>query len=328
MDLRDVANDVLGNLQLMDGNLDRITISGGGDPSCYPEFEDLMDLLGSMGGVPIHIGYTSGKGFDDPALADRMVEQGLSEVSFTIFSVNPELRREWMGDQTPEASLAVLGKLCQKIDVYAAALVIPPGVNDGEELERTCKWLEDRGGAKGLILMRFANREEQGLILKNGPVVKGQRVQTVSAFRDMVTDINERYNLRINGTPPLWDPTLGSPFAILNEPDLLEKLPRVKKRASLISGAIAARYVQEVLDACGNQSWVASPKKEIACLITRDDLKEIDLSTLEKVVIIPGRSFVHEKEAADILSADGGVRRTIIRGGLTPSPPMRRPPWA
>lgn len=60
---------------------------------------------------------------------------------------------------------------------------------------------------------------------------------------------------------------------------------------------------------------MASPKKEIACLITRDDLKEIDLSTLEKVVIIPGRSFVHEKEAADILSADGGVRRTIIRGG-------------
>lgn len=259
MDLRDVANDVLGNLQLMDGNLDRITISGGGDPSCYPEFEDLMDLLGSMG-VPIHIGYTSGKGFDDPALADRMVEQGLSEVSFTIFSVNPELRREWMGDQTPEASLAVLGKLCQKIDVYAAALVIPPGVNDGEELERTCKWLEDRG-AKGLILMRFANREEQGLILKNGPVVKGQRVQTVSAFRDMVTDINERYNLRINGTP-LWDPTLGSPFAILNEPDLLEKLPRVKNgQASSPAPSLPAMCRKCLMPVATSPGWPARKKR-------------------------------------------------------------------
>lgn len=308
-DLREVADDVLGNLQLMGGNLERITISGGGDPSCYPAFEDLMDLLGSME-VPIHIGYTSGKGFDDPAIADTMVEQGLSEVSFTVFSINPELRRDWMGDKTPEASLAVLGKLCQKIDVYAASLIIP-GVNDGEDLERTCKWLEDKG-AKGLILMRFANREDQGLILKNAPVVKGQRVQTVSSFRDMVTDLNERYNLRISGTP-LGDPTLGSPFAILEEPGLLEKLPRVRKRASLISGSIAARYVQDVLDACGNRSWVHSPKKEIACLITRDDLKEIDLSSLEKVVILPGRSFVHEMEAAEILSADG-VKRTIIRG--------------
>ena len=53
-----------------------------------------------------------------------------------------------------------------------------PVVNDGAVLEHTCEWLEERG-AKGLILMRFANATEQGLILENAPVIKGQAVQTV-----------------------------------------------------------------------------------------------------------------------------------------------------
>jgi len=64
-DLRTVAEETLADLQMMNGDLDRVTISGGGDPSCYPEFYDLIELLGSME-VPLHIGYTSGKGFDDP----------------------------------------------------------------------------------------------------------------------------------------------------------------------------------------------------------------------------------------------------------------------
>jgi NifB/MoaA-like Fe-S oxidoreductase len=53
--------------------------------------------------------------------------------------------------------------------------------------------------------------------------------------------------------------------------------------------------------------------KEIACLITINDLLTLDLSRLEPVVIIPGRSFVHDAEAAEVLSRDG-VDREIIRG--------------
>jgi len=307
--LRDVADDILANLQLMDGDLEKITISGGGDPSCYPELRDLMEILGSMD-VPIHIGYTSGKGFDDPELADFMVENGLTEMSFTVFSNDPRIRADYMGDPTPEASLEVFKRLCKKIDVYAASLVIP-GVNDGEKLEEMCRWLEECG-IKGLILMRFANRTDQGLILGNAPIIKGQRVHTVREFAELVVSLNSRYNFKINGTP-LGDPEIGSPFAIMDEPDLLEKMPRVKKNATIITGSIAARPIQKILDACGNKSWVYGTKKEIACLITIEDLKDLDLSRLCETVIIPGRCFVHEKEAAKVLSADG-VSRNVIRG--------------
>jgi len=308
-DLRTVADEILGNLQVMTDNVDRITISGGGDPSCYPEFRDLVELLASME-APIHIGYTSGKGFDDPDVADFLVENGLSEVSYTVFAADPDLRRRWMNDPTPEASLAVLDRLCGAIDVYAAAVIIP-GVNDGETLEKTCAWLEERG-AKGLILMRFANRTDQGLILGNAPLIEGQQVHTVDEFRDIVTHLNEQFSMKISGTP-LWDPSIGSPFAILHEPDLLRKLPRVRKRATVITGSVAAPYIQRLLSIRGGRSRVVRVRKEIACLITADDLAGVNLKRLEDVVILPGRAFVHDAEAREILSADG-VDREVVRG--------------
>jgi len=308
-DLKTIADETLANLQTKQGDIERITISGGGDPSCYPRFRELIELLGSME-APLHIGYTSGKGWDDPAIADLLIDNGLSEVSFTVFATDPELRKKYMHDPTPEASLAILERLCGAVDVYAATVVLP-GVNDGKVLEDTCRWLQDRG-AKGMILMRFANATEQGLVLGNGPVMAKQKVQSAESFRDLITDISKKFTMKISGTP-LWDPQIGSPFAIRFEPELLAKLPRVSKRASVVSGSIATPFIDTILSACGSEIPVVPVKKEIACLITADDLRGIDLAALEPVVIIPGRAFVHDTEAEKILSRDG-IGRTVVRG--------------
>jgi len=308
-DLKTIADETLANLQGKSGDLERITISGGGDPSCYPRFNELIELLGSME-APLHIGYTSGKGWDDPAIADLLIDHGLSELSFTVFATDPALRKRYMHDPTPEVSLKILDKLCETVDVYAAAVILP-GINDGLVLEQTCEWLQDRG-AKGIILMRFANAVEQGLILGNGPIINNQKVQTVESFRDLISDLDRRFTLKISGTP-LWDPDIGSPFAILNESELIKKLPVIQRRASVISGSIAAPFIEKVLVSCGSKVPVISVTKEIACLLTIDDLRELELSALEPVVIIPGRAFVHDGEAQDVLSSDG-VDRQVIRG--------------
>jgi methanogenesis marker radical SAM protein len=311
-DLRDIADETLAGLQGRTGDLERITISGGGDPSCYPRFSDLIELLGATE-APLHIGYTSGKGWDDRKTTDLLIDNGLSEISYTVFATDPALRKRWMHDPTPDISLAILERLCDAVDVYAAAVVLP-GINDGAVLEKTCAWLEERG-AKGLILMRFANETNQGLILENAPIIRGQAVQTVAAFQDMVTDLAGCFSMKISGTP-LCDPQIGSPFAILHEPDLLAKLPCVEKRASVISGSIATPFVNSVLRVRGSTVPVVPVKKEIACLITIDDLKELDLPGLETTVIIPGRAFVHDKEAQEVLSADGSDRE-VVRGPET-----------
>ncbi len=308
-ELRVVAEDTLARLQLFSDDVSRISISGGGDPSCYPQFTDLIPLLSSME-APLHIGYTSGKGFDDTSIAGFLIDHGLAEISFTVFSTNPRTRKRYMHDPTPDASLRIIERLAGEIDLYAAAVVLP-GVNDGNELASTCEWLDERG-VKGLILMRFANNREQGLILGNAPIIKGQRVQTVEEFRDMVTDLQSTYKMKISGTP-LWDPEIGSPFAILGEPDLLSKLPRLVCRCSLISGRIAAPFIQKILDACGGTVRVIGVEKEIACLITGEDLKGIDPADLEQLVIIPGRAFVHDREAAKCFCRDG-IKRIVLRG--------------
>ena len=165
-----------------------------------------------------------------------------------------------MHDPTPEVSLTILEKLCETVDVYAAAVVLP-GINDGVVLEQTCEWLQDRG-AKGIILMRFANTAEQGLILGNGPIINNQKVQTVESFRDIISDLNRRFTMKISGTP-LWDPDIGSPFAILNEPGLMKNLPRIQRRASVISGSIAAPFIEKILVACGSKVPVIPVTKRL-----------------------------------------------------------------
>lgn len=307
--LRDVAEKVLADLQMLTGDLTRITISGGGDPSCYPEFTDLVELLSSLE-APLHIGYTSGKGFDDPDIADFLIESGLQEISFTIFAHDPELRRKYMKDPTPEASLEVLYRLAQKIEVYAA-LVILPGVNEGEVLADTIRWLEG-AGVKGVILMRFANNPEQGLILQNAPIIPGQRIHTPFEFADLVKETQKITKMRISGTP-LYDPDLGSPFILANEPDHLQTLPMISRHAGVITGSIAGPFLEKILTARGGKNLVIMVKKEIADLITIDDIQELDLSTMPDTVILPGRSFVHIPEAERVLSADGRFR-TVIRG--------------
>ena len=308
-ELREIGDDILATLQTMNDDVSRVTISGGGDPSCYPRFRDLIELLSSME-APLHIGYTNGKGFDDPDIAGFLIDNGLSEISFTVFSVNPSLRKQYMHDPTPEASLEVLETLCGKIDVYAATVVLP-GVNDDQVLEETCSWLEDRG-AKGLILMRFANRADQGLILGNAPLIKGHKVHSVDEFRDIVTSLSSRHTMKISGTP-LWDPGIGSPFAILQEHDLLEKLPRVTRKATVITGSVAAPYLKKILDSCGSGARVVTAPKEIACLITEKDLEDLDTADLDELVIIPGRAFVHDRNAHTVLTRDG-VDRNVMRG--------------
>jgi methanogenesis marker radical SAM protein len=308
-DLKTIADETLATIQTITGDLSRVTISGGGDLSCYPQFTDLVKLLGSME-APLHIGYTSGKGFDDVAVSDLLIGNGLSEISFTVFAADQKLRKRYMHDPSPDVSLKILERLCDAVDVYAAAVVLP-GINDGKILERTCEWLEHRG-AKGLILMRFANRTEQGLILENAPILKGQRVQSIDEFRNIITDLNNRFSMKISGTP-LWDPEIGSPFAIISEPDLIDKLPRIQRRASVISGKVAAPYIRKVLKARGLTSQIIAVEKEIACLITIEDLKKLDPADLEPTVIIPGRAFVHLKEAQEVLSRDG-TEREVVRG--------------
>jgi methanogenesis marker radical SAM protein len=263
-----------------------------------------------QGSVPIHLGYTSGKGFTKGDEAGDLIDAGVREVSFTVFSTDPELRRKYMNDRHPEAALANLRTFAESCDVYAASVLIP-GVNDGPELDRTCRDLEEMG-IKNLILMRFANLREQGLILGNEPIIPGIVPHTVEEFRDIVTETNEKFSFRVAGTP-LWDPVTKSPFALAHKKDQIARLPQVRKEATLITSSVALPLLSAIFAELGDRVNVVSVNKDIGCLITIRDLIGLDLTGVKETVILPGRTLACDSDIKKALSRDG-VRRLIRRG--------------
>lgn len=290
----------------------KVNISGGGDVSCYPQLEELVSGINQFG-LKSHLGYTSGKGIDDSEMASRLMNLGVDEVTFTLFADDMGLRKEWVKDPTPEASLESAKLFAENANLYAASVIIP-GVNDGEVLRKTCESLES-WGAKALLLMRFANTTEQGLILGNAPVVDGIESQSIEEFSSLVDEINKEYSLRVTGTP-LGDPTINAPFIISKEcnEEYLQFLKEVTGEATIVTSKIAAPFISAVFKKIGaNTVNVIGTNKDIACLMTREDFESIDLSNVKDSVIIPGRSFVHDKVVEDIFSRDG-VERVVGRG--------------
>ena len=308
-----VISDVQ-NALMMNMGRGRVTanISGGGDISCYPHLETLTSNLNQLS-IPSVLSYTCGKGISDGKIASRLINNGVEEVSFTIFSSDPKLRKEWVKDQHPEEALKACKTFCENIKLTGAAVIIP-GVNDGDILRQTCNDLEE-WGAKGMLLMRFANTFNEGLILGNEPILKGIESQPIEDFAELVRQINSEYNFRVSGTP-LCDPETGGPFAIAKDENevFLQFIKPVTGEATIITSTIAAPFISKIFDKLEVESVnVVAVEKEIACLITKEDLEQLDLSEIKDAVIIPGRSFVHQLDAERILSADG-VERLVGRG--------------
>jgi NifB/MoaA-like Fe-S oxidoreductase len=68
---------------------------------------------------------------------ERVIEEGLSPLYVSIHSTNPELRAEMLRNPRGATSLRWLRELLRAgIEVHAQ-VVVCPGVNDGDELERT-----------------------------------------------------------------------------------------------------------------------------------------------------------------------------------------------
>lgn len=291
----------------------KVNITGGGDVSCYPYLEELTATFKQMG-LSTHLGYTSGKGIDDIQVVENLINNGVDETTFTVFSTDPQLRKKWMGDPTPDVSIESIKRFCESCELHAAAVIIP-GVNDEEILRQTCSDLEE-WGAKAVILMRFANHVNQGLILRNEPIIKGIETHSVEEFEALVQDINNEFKLRVTGTP-VCDPETEAPFAIAldKNKEFLQFIHEITGEATLISGKIAGPRIQKIFDSigAGDKVNVYCVDQDIACLITRDDLIDIDLSQLKDTVILPGRAFVHDMEAQKILNRDG-KQRIVTRG--------------
>jgi methanogenesis marker radical SAM protein len=189
--------------------------------------------------------------------------------------------------------------------------VLVPGVNDGPALEKTARDLVEMG-AKGLMLMAFANNREQGLIFGNAPIMPATTPHTVEDLRRMTNEISEKYEMRVIGTP-LWDPHTKAPFALAYHKQELKRLPAIERSATIITSRVAYPMLSSIFRELGDEVNVVAVKKEIGSLITLEDFADLDLKDVNERVIIPGMVLAHDKEIRRALRRDG-KSRLVFRG--------------
>lgn len=292
----------------------KVVIGAGADIFYYPHLKELVSVI-KASYLPLHLGYTSGKAIKDESFARELISLGLDELSFSVFSTDPELRRKWMRDRNPEEAVKSLKLFCENIEVNASVVVIP-GVNDGKRLFQTGSDLE-AWGVKTFVLRRFANFKNQGLILNDDrPILEGIKPHSYEEFQKLVRKVSDEFSFRVLAFP-FYDPKKDFPFALLKKKNrrYLEELPSVKTEATVITSRLTAPFLKKFFELVDESDLVnvIGVDKEIADLITHEDLESIDLAEVRKNVVLPSGALVHDEQAQEIFSKDG-VRRRIKRG--------------
>ena len=188
-------------------------------------------------------------------------------------------------------------------------------MNDGDKTFETCVDLEE-WGVKSFFLRRFANFKNQGLILNNKPLIEGINPQSYEEFQELVHEVTREFSFKVSGYP-FYDPQNESPFAIskIKNKNYLERLQDIKSEVTIITSKLAEPYLHKIFSVIDkfNLVNIVSVDKDIADLITHEDLESINLDEVKRNVIIPSGALVHDKKAAEILCSDGKFR-IITRG--------------
>ena len=291
----------------------KIVVGGGADIFGYPELYELISMIKEKNAL-LHMGYTSGKPIKDEKMPENIVSLGVDEVSFSVFSTNSDMRKKWMKDSTSDAAILGLKMFCENIDLNASTVIIP-GINDGDTLFETCADLEE-WGAKSFTLRRFANYKYQGLILNQKPIIKGVEPHSYLEFTDLVREINNEFSFDVLGYP-FYDPENHGPFVTSKKSNqiYLKNLKKIDSEATILTSKLVEPFLKKILGIIDptNLVNVVGVDKEIADLITHEDLMAVDLDELKTKVIIPGGAFVHDNYSTKLLSKDGKDRK-LVRG--------------
>jgi len=139
---------------------------------------------------------------------------------------------------------------------------------------------------------------------------------SLDEFEALVRKINDEFSFKVTGTP-ICDPDNDSPFAISKDKnkEYLDILSPITSEATILTSNIAAPFIEKIIENIEAEDFVnvVAVDQDIGCLITQRDLEEVDLSQVKETILIPGRAFVHDKVAEDVLSRDG-VDRIVARG--------------
>lgn len=116
---------------------------------------------------------------------ERIIEYDLQPLHVSLHAVSPEARRELIGANAPRGMEALERILDAGLCVHTQ-LVVCPGVNDGEELERTFEWVEAHPGVLscGIVPLGYTKFQSHfSSSFSDDPEAAARVVEQVEAYQ-------------------------------------------------------------------------------------------------------------------------------------------------
>ena len=115
---------------------------------------------------------------------ERIVEYGLQPLHVSLHAVTPAVREQLIGRNAARGFDVLERLLASGIQVHVQ-LVVCPGINDGEELERTLRWVDERPGVLtcGLVPLGYTKHQTRfSRSFSDDPQAAAAVIDTVQAF--------------------------------------------------------------------------------------------------------------------------------------------------
>lgn len=145
----------------------------------------------------------------DDSDVERITEQGLSPLYVSVHAVTPKVRDTLVCAREDRALERIDALLDAGIDLHVQ-IVLVPGVNDGEELDRTLTWLAEREGivSVGIVPLGFTRHQEGFTCSYEEPIAAATVIQQVQKWqfamreRDNVTWVHLADEFYLNARAP------------------------------------------------------------------------------------------------------------------------------
>lgn len=219
----------------------------------------------------------------------RIAEQHLSPLYVSVHAVTPAVRAELICTREQDRALERTDELLEAgVDIHVQ-IVLVPGVNDGEELDRTLTWLAEREGilSVGIVPLGYTRYQEryfssyEDQIAAATVIQQVQRWQFESRERDGVTWVHLADEFYLNARAPFptaewyddypqYENGIGMVRSFADEvaearerfARVVTSLPAECEQVTLVTGMMAATTIAgalNALDAVGRVRLLAVP---------------------------------------------------------------------
>lgn len=119
-----------------------------------------------------------------PEDEQRIIEQRISPLRYSLHCITPELRRQVIGKHAAHGVEVAQRLLDAGIELHAQ-IVLMPGVNDGEELRRTIEWCYGKPGivSVGIVPLGYTKHQKRFSKSFNDPEAARAVIECIKPFQ-------------------------------------------------------------------------------------------------------------------------------------------------